>query len=411
LGAWLRQADPTQRGEESSPEPSVSLSQLDGPLADFRNETLGDELAAAPADQGPVPPPVDRTDADAERPASLGGRVASVRTVLSFVLGFGIIALFLSRQDPQTLRSSWTLVRRASPELYLLALATYYTAFGIRAARWRILLANSGEPPERIPGVGDLAEIIYLSWFANSVVPAKLGDVYRGWLLRRTGGASLSHGMGTIVAERVLDAVVLVTLMLVAGVVTYGDVLAGAVQGGTLACVRQGLRGGSTSCVLVDLLMVGGVVAAGLLLALVAFARYGARLGSAIPRIPTRALGIYNRFSDALVLSFGRFGPLLTLSALAWAAEGTAFWLVGHALGYSLPLPLVVFFSLLQAFITVIPLTPGGLGFEVFLAAALSLRGLDQASALAMTALYRTITYASLIAGGSVVYVFSRKTK
>jgi uncharacterized protein (TIRG00374 family) len=161
----------------------------------------------------------------------------------------------------------------------------------------------------------------------------------------------------------------------------------------------------------VDLLMVGGVVAAGLLLALVAFARYGARLGSAIPRIPTRALGIYNRFSDALVLSFGRFGPLLTLSALAWAAEGTAFWLVGHALGYSLPLPLVVFFSLLQAFITVIPLTPGGLGFEVFLAAALSLRGLDQASALAMTALYRTITYASLIAGGSVVYVFSRKTK
>lgn len=349
----------------------------------------------------------EATPGPEEQPA-LGRRIASRRTALSFLLGFALIAFFLSRQDAGTLRASWELVRDADPLLYLLALLTYYTAFPIRAARWRILLRNSGEPPNRIPGLADLSEIIYLSWFANSVVPAKLGDVYRAWLLKRTSRVSLSHGMGTIVAERMLDAIVLVTLMLVAAFLAYGDVLSGALSDGAARCVRDGLGGGDTSCVLLDLLILGGLVAVGLLVGLVVFARYGARLGSVMPG---RALAIYNRFSDALVLSFGRFGRILFLSVLAWAAEGASFWMVGLALGERLPIPLVIFFSLLQAFITVIPLTPGGLGFEIFLAGALSLRGYDPATALAMTALYRTISYLSLIAGGAVLYTVSKKTK
>jgi uncharacterized membrane protein YbhN (UPF0104 family) len=196
--------------------------------------------------------------------------------------------------------------------------------------------------------------------------------------------------------------------MLLAAALTYGDVLADALRGGTAQCVRAGLMGGDTRCVLLDMLLLGAIVAVGLASGLMVFARYGERLGRVMPG---RAVAIYSRFSDALVLSFGRFGRLLFLSVLAWAAEGAAFWLVGLALGYPLPMALVVFFSLLQAFITVIPLTPGGLGFEVFLAGALALRGLDPAAALAMTALYRTISYLSLIVGGAVVYTVSEKTK
>jgi hypothetical protein len=341
---------------------------------------------------------------------SLERRFASRRTLLSFLLGFSLIAFFLSRLGPETIAESWQIIRGADPRLYAAALLAYYTAFPVRALRWRILLRNSGEPDERIPSVRDLSEIIYLSWFANSVVPAKLGDVYRGWLLRRTGGVSWSHGMGTVVAERLLDAVVLVALLLLAAVLAYGDVLgqAAAGAGGLKGCIVEGARAGDTSCVLLDLLLVGALVALALTAGLLLFARHGRRLA---PLLPYRVVSIYTRFSDALVLSFGRFPSLIVLSVLAWTAEGAAFYLVGAALGYRLPLPLVVFFSLLQAFITVIPLTPGGLGFEVFLAAALALRGMDQAVALAMTALYRTISYLSLIAGGAVVYTVSKKTK
>ena len=84
---------------------------------------------------------------------------------------------------------------------------------------------------------------------------------------------------------------------------------------------------------------------------------------------------------------------------------------MGLALGLRLPLPLVVFFSLLQAFITVIPLTPGAVGLEFILVSALTIKGYDGGPALAMTGLYRTISFLSLIVGGAAVYLFSRKTR
>jgi uncharacterized membrane protein YbhN (UPF0104 family) len=343
-----------------------------------------------------------------ERLPSLKRRFTSKRTILSFVVAFGLLAFFLSRQDTPTQTASWALIRNANLLLYAAAIGTYYLAFPIRGARWRVLLQNSGEPPARIPPLRDLSEIIYISWFANSVVPAKLGDVYRGWLLRHVSGISWSHGMGTIVAERALDAIVLVVLMIGTGFLTYGGVIAGAVSGGAGTCFTGGLMPTSPSCFLLELFALGAIMAVVLVIGLVLFARYGERLERFLP---ARVASIYARFSGALVLSFGRFPRLLTLSVLAWAAEGAAFWLVGLALGFHLPLALVIFFSLLQAFITVIPLTPGGLGFEWLLAGALSLQGYDPAAALAMTGLYRTITYGSLIAGGLIVFLFSDKTK
>ena len=60
---------------------------------------------------------------------------------------------------------------------------------------------------------------------------------------------------------------------------------------------------------------------------------------------------------------------------------------------------------------TAIPATPGGLGFEFVLAGAIGLRGFAAADALALTALYRTISYLSLIVGGLVVFALSPRTR
>ena len=342
----------------------------------------------------------------AERP-SLARRFLSPRTLASFALAAGLLWLALRRQDPETLRAAWTQVRTANPFWYLAALLAYYMAFPVRGLRWRLLLRNAGEKPEHIAPVRDLAEIIYLSWFANSVVPAKLGDVYRGWLLRGSHGTSWSRAMGTIIAERALDLVVLVVLMVTTGFFTYGDVLAQGAQGGLSACLTGGWRPEDLGCTLAQLFAVGALLVVVLMVGLVAFARYGVHIERLLPE---RIGAAYTTFARALVLSFARFPRLLGLSVLAWVAEGAAFYLVGRALGLSLGAPLVVFFSLLQAFITVIPVTPGGLGFEPILAAAIGLRGFEAVSAIALTVLYRTISYFSLVVGGLVVFLVSRKT-
>ncbi len=385
---------PTPRGDAGAGDPGAP------PAHHAHGDFLADPAAALEE--------LSETGPPEQAPPALGQRLASKRTIASLFIAAALIAFFLWRQDPATLAAAWERLQAANPWLYLLALAVYYCAFPIRGLRWRVLLVNIGTPPDEIPRLRDLSEIIYLSWFVNSIVPAKLGDVYRGWLLRKTSGVPWSNAMGTIVAERVLDLIVLVVLMVTTGLWTYGNVLAHGVEGGAMACVERGLRMNDVGCTLFDLFLVGGIVVLGLVVALVAFARYGTHVERFLPH---RLADLYARFASALVLSFGRFGTLLGLSILAWFAEGMAFWLVGLSLGQHLPLPLVVFFSLLQAFITAIPLTPGGLGFEPILAAALRLRGYSASFALAMTGLYRTISYLSLVVGGALVYVFSKKTR
>ena len=48
-----------------------------------------------------------------------------------------------------------------------------------------------------------------LSWFANCIVPAKLGDAYRAYLLKAHAGVSFSKTFGTILAERIIDMLLL----------------------------------------------------------------------------------------------------------------------------------------------------------------------------------------------------------
>jgi hypothetical protein len=245
-----------------------------------------------------------------------------------------------------------------------------------------------------------------LSWFANSVTPAKLGDIYRGWLLRRTSGASWSRSMGTIVAERFLDVVVLVMLMIGSGFLAYRNLLVGE-HAASIGCgTNPALH--DIGRTLFRVFTLGGAAVALLLVGLVVFARFGTHLERFLP---PRLGRVYVAFSGALVLSFGRFGPLVALSLAAWATEAARFYLVGHAIGYQLAPPLVLFFSLLSAFMTTIPVTPGGVGFEAILAGALCLQGYPASAAWALTLVDRSISYLSLVVGGALLYAVSDKTK
>ena len=58
-----------------------------------------------------------------------------------------------------------------------------------------------------------LGQIIFLSWFANCVVPAKLGDAYRAYLLKKDANVGFSKTIGTILAERIIDMIILFVLL------------------------------------------------------------------------------------------------------------------------------------------------------------------------------------------------------
>src|SRR5581483_9135094 len=142
---------------------------------------------------------------------SIRKRLLNWRTLLPLVIVLAFL-IYTAQKLQINPGQTWTAMRSANPGFFLAAFLIYYLSLPVRTLRWRLLLNNVGysresEPP--LPRFGILLEIYFTSWFANVVVPAKLGDVYRAYLLRQEAGVSATRTFGTVLAERLLDLSVL----------------------------------------------------------------------------------------------------------------------------------------------------------------------------------------------------------
>lgn len=325
-----------------------------------------------------------------ERSISLGDRLRSPQTIISFLVAFGLI-YFIFRQLNINFGDVWFQIRHARPAYLFLAFAVYYGAFLLRSARWRILLANAGISRRAgfaVPGMWGLSEIYVLSWFANCVVPAKLGDAYRGYLLKKNAGPSFSRTLGTILAERLLDIVALVTLMVLSGLFVF--------HGSVPPSLRWWFGAGA------------GLVAVGLggFFALFTLSHRIQFL------MPSRFRPYYHRLTEGIVTSFAKAGfvTVATLTAIIWALEGARVYFAAQALGVELSLPASIFVALLASLLTTFPLTPAGFGVvEGGIVLALKLFGIGAAGATAVALLDRGIASYSVVMFGGILYLISKR--
>jgi glycosyltransferase 2 family protein len=341
-------------------------------------------------------------------PDPLAKRFLNIRTLLSFAIGLAIMAFVLSRVDVNVAEIRGKLAQTNLP-LFLAAIVLYYLTFPIRALRWQQLLANVGyanadgdEPAPgkrapggiRLPSIVGLSEIVMLSWFANCVVPAKLGDAYRAYLLKSTSGVSFSKTFGTILAERIIDMLLLFTLLVVSVLVAFSGQLPSAIL----------------------LIMQAGLVLVGLVIAGLMVMR---NLSHFISRfVPRRFRPHYALFEQGTLGSFQAMPLVLTYSVLGWAIEAGRLYLVCLSLGLvGLSPAIVLFVALASALLTTLPITPAGLGFVesaivsiLLLAASLGLApGVDENMAASVAILDRVISYWSLIVTGIVLYFITKK--
>ena len=345
---------------------------------------LADEQPA-PASQAPEPVVIE--NGPSERSMSLGERMRSPQTIVAFA----IILVVFWRLDID-FADVWSQIRNADPLYLAIAFAAYYGSFPIRALRWQLILANakiSREEGYEVPGIVGLSEIYVLGWFANCVVPAKLGDAYRGYLLKKHAGPSFSKTLGTIFAERLWDVIALVGLMGASGLLVFH---------GT---VPSGLRWWFVAGAALVVIGIGG-----LLTLMTVSHRIEALL-------PERVQPYYNRLSDGIVSSFSRQGfvNISGLTVVIWALEGVRVYAGAHALGIDLTISQSVFIALLASLLTTFPFTPAGMGVvEGGTVFALRLFDVTAASATAAALLDRTIaSYSVVLIGGLLYFITKRK--
>ena len=284
-------------------------------------------------------------------------------------------------------------LQRANPLWLLAALVASWATFPLRGLRWRMILSASGFTISRRAAT----EILTLSFWVNCVLPAKMGDVYRGWLLKHNGATSLGNAVGTVIAERLVD---LATVALLGAASTF------VAFGGKLP---------PTALVLTAVAL--GVAVATTLLLLVARG-FAAALIYALPIPDALKSGFTNAAASLRAGSGGRvIRTALPYSLAIWIGESLRLAAVAAALGLFVVSPAAgqigiastIFVALVSAVLTVVPFTPAGIGIvEAGMVGILvALFGFTPESAIALALLDRLVGVGSLVLGGGVLFALS----
>ncbi len=355
----------------------------------------GSPVPGSPGRSG-SPPAVDparanESDDDAVERVSLSSRLRQTKTIVSILVPLAIITVFVGL-NWSTLSKVPGLIAAANPLLILVAFGVFYLGFPLRGLRWAMLLRATGF---RII-LKDSTEILYLSWLVNCLVPAKLGDVYRAYLLRINSTASLSRTFGTVFIERILDIVTIALLGIAAGYWSFRSGLPESIQ---------------------LLFGVAVVIVALLVVALFTLRNFGRRILVWLP-LPHRIVEFYDRFEEGVFGALDRRQlPVLGgLGIAIWMTEALRLFFVVKALGFpdvEIGISGAVFVALIGSLLTAVPLSPAGLGIvEAGIVGVLTLVyqvPLPEATAIAL--LDRVISVFSVIVLGSILYAVSGKPK
>jgi uncharacterized protein (TIRG00374 family) len=270
-----------------------------------------------------------------------------LRTVLVSVLAIALLGWFLRDAN---LSDVWQHVRNARPGLLAFSFVFVAASLWIRAVRWQHLLAPIG--PTRFRTVFRSGVI---GFAALAILPARMGDLLRPYLLSRKEGLPFIATFATIVMERVLDLIAVLALMAVyvwgfADTSTWKPQLLGPIE------VSAAL---------------GGAAAVALMIIMWVLASHPERIGAfvhsterVLPRKLARRLADLARaFSAGFAVAKSPRGLLLSIlwSFPLWLAIAAEAWAVTRA--FEIEMPFTGSF-LLQAMLVVgvaVP-TPGGVG-------------------------------------------------
>ncbi|HET9922214.1 MAG TPA: lysylphosphatidylglycerol synthase transmembrane domain-containing protein [Ktedonobacteraceae bacterium] len=323
---------------------------------------------------------------------SLRKRLLNWRTIVPLVI---VLALLIYSAQKLNInpQQTWTAIHSANVIFFLAAFLSYYLSFPLRALRWRLLLENAGYTKSNgvhLPRFWKLVEIVYVSFFANAVVPAKLGDLYRAYLLRQDIGVSTARSFGTVLAERLLDLIVLLLLFISALMISLHQNLPPQLHAGLFVTLA---------------LVIVGIVA---LFILRIFRHHIGRM------VPARFRGHYNHLQEGTLGSFQRLPLLAVLTIAVWSCEALRFFFVALSINLIGGNPLHIlaaacFIALGEALLTVVPFTGGGVGLVeagMFAMIALFTSGNKSLSAAAIL-LDRSISLLSILAIGFIVFLIA----
>lgn len=307
----------------------------------------------------------------------------TLRTWLRILLGLVVSAVFVwLAYRGIDLRDMAQRIANAKPLDFWLSVGAFLAASALRSLRWQLCFDRSDEV-----NFGQAFGAYGLGALSTQVIPARLGDLIRVYVLGQNSGVSKSKGLGTLVVERLSDMfTVVVLLTVVILVVPLPFVLPSWIKGS-------------------DALAAAAAVAA--LVVVFVLAQKGTELPEPAWVAKRRPLEVLFRLLVQLIHGFSavksarRGLAILGVSVAIWFFQVAQFLWTGTALQLTIGWKEAALITGVQALATIVPSGPGYAGStDLAATGTLALFGIGREAALSFVNLNRVSALIALLVWG-----------
>ena len=309
------------------------------------------------------------------------------------VSGFFMVLLFRKIDFYQL----WSALLTVDYRFIVLAVVSTFIAYYLRAVRWHYLLI----PEKRIP-LSSLYPATIIGYMANNLLPARLGEFVRAYVLAQKEGLQTPTVFASLVIDRLFDGFTVMLMLLF-----------------TLFTLKlpQGMTDAETA------LKTGGVVTfvlyAGIIIFLILLKRQTIRTlhwtGVLLKPFP-------QKFSERLIRSLGSFISGIRLSSKgghisAVLISSLLIWVFciipvySALLGFNIKLPVAasMFILVLLVFAVMVPASPGYIGtYHYACFKGLSAFGIPESTAVTVALVIHATGFFPVIIAG-VYYAWKNK--
>ncbi|MGE0821248.1 MAG: lysylphosphatidylglycerol synthase transmembrane domain-containing protein [Candidatus Binatia bacterium] len=273
----------------------------------------------------------------------------------------------------------WAAFARMNMWSLIPALGFLTAMLALRAYRWQRFVA----PVQQVP-VRPFWSATLIGFMANDILPLRAGEVVRAYALAHLAPMRMSTALGTMVLERVWDAVAVAILLAVT--------LAGFPLPQWLKRANVVLLG------LCAVVLIGGWVIT---------RRDDAWLSWLPPRLATLVKHFVSGFAALRSVSLV-FGAIF-LSLLIWLMLVGYYWVLLHGCGFTLPLQAAFVVTILTVFASAIPAAPGYLGtFQVAMVLALQFFAIPKEEALSFSLIAHLAQLLPIVSAGLIALTRAR---
>jgi uncharacterized protein (TIRG00374 family) len=296
-------------------------------------------------------------------------KIACLGIVLSAIL----LWLVLRNIDVRSMIR--TIIAINGTYLGLSVLAFLFTIY-FRAVRWRFLIPKT--PPIEVV---TLFSATTIGLMINNILPVRIGEVARAYLIGKKGKVSGITALATLGIERILDVICLLSMLAFYVLVRQGEQL-------QKTSLQIALFGSLFLTILAGLI---GIIYAGFSYRARVQVLIGRGMGSRFPSLSHRVVDLFSKLLAGFtsIRSVKQFVQILTLTLCLWLCAAASYYLLMRSFSFPLGFSSALLVLVMVAFAAAIPSAPGATGtFHVACIVGLSLVGFqnhDSAASFAFT--------------------------